>query len=347
MIALAQFNSRPNYSDRAVHMVRSAFIISIAAGLLAAPLAALSQQPQKVFRVGFLAAGGRTPDAAPPGLLRGGLRSLGYVEGQNISYEARFAEAKAERLPGLAADLVRLKVDLIVTQGWRASMAAKQATSTIPIVMALPAGDAVATGLIASLARPGGNVTGMTDESVLLSAKRIELLKEAVPKAARIAIIWNEDDLGMTLRYRGIEEAARVLNFEVLPLGVRSPEEFPRAFSEMTRRRPDALFLVADALTVMNRKQVIEFAATQRIPAMYEVSSNVRDGGLMSYGPSPEDSFRRTALYIDRILKGAKPADLPAEQPTRYYLAINLKTAAALGLTLPPVLRLRADDVIE
>ena len=327
--------------------MRSTSIVFIVIALLAAPLSAFSQQPQKVFRVGHLSAGGRTPDGAPPGPLREGLRGLGYVQGQNVAYEARFAEGKMDRLPDLAAELVRLKVDAIVAQGWRAAMAAKQATSTIPIVIAPTAGDVVATGLIASLARPGGNITGMTDEVGQLSAKRMELLKEAVPKAALIAVLWNADDAGMTLRYRGIEEAARTLKVEVQPLGVRGPEDFASAFSEMTRRRPDALFLVADAMTSMNRKQVIEFAATHRIPAMYEFSFIVRDGGLMSYGPSADDSFRRAAYYIDRIFKGAKPADLPAEQPTRYYLAVNLKTAAALGLTLPPVLRMRADDVIE
>jgi putative ABC transport system substrate-binding protein len=205
----------------------------------------------------------------------------------------------------------------------------------------------VASGLIASLARPGGNITGMSDESVELSAKRMQLLKEAVPKAALIAILWNAEDLGMTLRYRGIEEAARNLKVEVLPIGVRAPEDFAGAFAEMPRRRPDALFLVADALTGMNRKQVIEFAAENRIPAMYEFGFIVRDGGLMSYGPSAEDSFRRAARYIDRIFKGAKPSELPAEQPTRYYLSVNLKTAAALGLAVPRTLLLRADEVID
>jgi putative ABC transport system substrate-binding protein len=315
--------------------------------MLAVPFLAAPQPSQKVFRVGHLAAGGRTPDGAPPGPLREGLRGLGYVEGQNVAYEARFAEGKAERLPSLAAELVRLKIDVIVATGGPAAVAAKQATSTIPIVLAPAAGDAVAAGLIASLARPGGNVTGLTDESVQLSAKRMELLKEAVPKAALIAVLWNANDQGMTLRYREIEKAARILHVEVQALGVREPDDFAVAFSTMTRRRPDALFLVTDSLTILNRKRVIEFAATYRIPAMYEFSSYVRDGGLMSYGPSPEDGFRRAALYIDRILKGAKPADLPAEQPTRYYLAVNLKTAATLGLTIPQSVLLRADEVIQ
>ncbi len=328
-------------------IVRSAFIVSVALGMLTAPFLAASQPPQKVFRVGHLSAGGRMPDGAPPGPLREGLRGLGYVEGQNVAYEARFAEGKVEQLPGLAAELIRLKVDVIVAQGGPATMAAKQATSTVPIVMAPAAGDAVATGLITSLARPGGNVTGLTDESVQLSAKRMQLLKEAVPKATLIAVLWNANDQGMTLRYREIEKAARILRVEVQALGVREPDDFDVAFSTMTRRRPGAMFLVADALTVMNRKRLLEFAATHRIPAMYEWSFIVREGGLMSYGPTVEDSFRQAALYIDRIVKGAKPVDLPAEQPTRYSLAVNLKTAATLGLTIPPSLLLRTDDVIQ
>ena len=311
------------------------------------PFLAVSQPAQKVFRVGHLAAGGRTPDGAPPGPLRESLRGLGYVEGQNVTYDARFAEGIAGRLPGLAAELVRLKVDVLVTQGGTATAAAKQATSTIPIVMSLAAGDAVATGLIASLARPGQNVTGLTDESVQLSAKRMELLKEAVPKAARIAVVWNANDQGMTLRYREIEKAARILHVEVQALGVREPDDFDVAFSAMTRHRPDAMFLVADVFTIMNRKRFIEFAATQRIPAMYEFDFIVRDGGLMSYGPNVADSFRQAAIYVDRILKGAKPADLPAQQPTTYNLSVNLKTAATLGLTIPPSLLVRTDNVIQ
>ena len=251
-----------------------------------------------------------------------------------------------ERLPGLAAGLVQLKVDVIVVMGGLAA-AAKQATSSIPIVVAPAAGDAVALGWIASLPRPGGNVTGLTDESVQLSAKRMQLLKEVVPKAALIAVLWNENDQGMTLRYRGIENAARFLHVEVVAFGVREPDDFKVAFSAMTRRRPGALFLVADPMTGMNRKRVIEFAATYRIPAMYEYDFFVRDGGLMSYGPSFADSFRRAAFYIGRILKGAKPADLPAEEPTRYYLTVNQTTAAALGLTLSQSVLLRTDEVVQ
>lgn len=331
----------------ALLFARSLLIASVVLGMLSTPWLAAAQAPQKVFRVGYLAVGGRAPDGAPPKLLREALRGLGYLEGQNIAYEPRWAEAKTERLPDLAAELIRLKVDLILAHGGPATEAARRATSIIPIVMAPASGDAVAVKWIASLARPGGNVTGLTDEVVQLSAKRMELLKEAVPQAALIAVLWNANDEGMTLRYRGIESAARTLRVEVQALAVREPDDFAAAFSTMTRRRPDAMFLVADALTIMNRRRLIEFAAAHRIPAMYEIGPLVHDGGLMSYGPSAEDSFRDAARYIDRILKGAKPADLPAAQPTRYYLTINLKTATTLGLTIPSPLLLRADELVQ
>ena len=227
-----------------------------------------------------------------------------------------------------------------------ASAAAKQATSSTPIVLAL-VGDADSLGLIDSLARPGGNITGVTDRSVELSAKRLEFLKEAVPKAAHIAVLWNADDKGMTLRYQEVEKAARVLHVTVQPLGVREPNDFDAAFSAMSLNHPDALFLVTDALTVLNRKRVIEFALAHRIPAMYEYGFLVRDGGLMSYGASPDDNYRRAASYVDRILKGTAPSSLPVERPGRYYLTINLKTAKALGLTIPPSVLLRADEVLQ
>lgn len=340
-------HSRRGRAARLRSLLGPVFIVSTVLGMLAAAGLSSAQSPPGVFHVGYLAAGGRTPDGGAPGVLRESLRALGYVEGRNIVYEVRFAEGKLDRLPALAAEILQRKVSVIATQGGLATVAAAQATSTVPIVIAIAAGDAVATGLIASLARPGGNVTGLTDEVVQLSAKRMEILKEAVPKATRVAVLWNRDDAGMTLRYREIEKAARTLNVDVHALGVREPGDFPLAFAEMVRRRPDAMFVVADALTNVNRKQLIEFAATQRIPALYEPGFLVREGGLMSYGPSAEDALRRAALYIDRILKGAKPGDLPAEQPTRYYLSINLKTAAALGLTVPPSLLLRADDVVQ
>ena len=324
--------------------------ISLALGLslrILGPLSADAQTPPRVYRVGNLAGGARTPDGRPAAVFREALQGLGYIEGQNLAYETRFAEGRSERLAAMAAELVQLRVDVIVTQGGLAAVAAKQATSTIPIVIALSAGDAVATGLIASLARPGGNITGMSDESVQLSAKRMEILKEAVPKAATIAILWNANDQGMTLRYREIEKAARILNVEVRAFGVRDPDDIGAALSTMTRQRPDAMFLVADPLTTTNRRRIIEFAASQRLPTMYEFGFIVRDGGLISYGPSAEDEFRQAALYVDRILKGARPGDLPAMQPAKYYLTVNSKVAAALGLSFPPSVLIRADEVIQ
>jgi putative ABC transport system substrate-binding protein len=327
-------------------MDRRSFIASVALGLAAAPLTADAQQRGKTWRVGFLSGGARPPDGAPVLALRQALQELGYVEQQNVVYVSRWADAKQDRLPGLAAELVRLKVDVIVTVGGPASAAAKQATSSIPIVLA-NVGEAEGIGLIESLARPGGNVTGVTDRSVELSAKRLELLKEAVPKAARIAVLWNADDRGMTLRYREVEKAAQMLHVGVQPLGVREPDDFDSAFSAMTLNRPDALFLVTDALTALNRKRVIDFALVHRIPAMYEFSYLVREGGLMSYGANQDDNYRRAASYVDRIFKGATPSALPVERPSRYYFTINLRTAKALGLTLPPSLLLRADQVME
>jgi|SRR6266481_3489504 len=327
-------------------MDRRTFLAGAGAVLLAAPLATEGQQAGKVWRIGFLTGGARPPDGAQPLALRQALQELGYVERQNVIYLNRWADAKQDRLHGLAAELVGLKVDAIVTVGGPATDAAKQATSSIPIVMAL-VGDAVGLGLIESLARPGGNVTGITDESVALSAKRLEFLKEAMPRAVRMAVLWNADDRGMTLRYREVEKAAQLLHVTVQALGVREPNDFDTAFSAMALNRPDGLFLVTDALTLLNRKRVIEFAEKHRIPAMYESGSLVHEGGLMSYGANNDDNFRRAAMYLDRIFKGATANGLPVERPTRYYLVINLKTAKALGLTVPPSLLGRADQVIE
>src|SRR6266850_195879 len=327
-------------------MDRRSFVAGVALTLAAAPCTARAQHRGKTWRVGFLSGGARPPDGAPPLPLRQALTELGYVEQQNVVYVPRWAEARQDRLPALAAELVGLKVDVIVTTGGPASAAAKQATASIPIVLG-NVGDADSIGLIDSLARPGGNVTGVTDQSVELSAKRLEVLKDAIPKAERIAVLWNADDRGMTLRYSNVEKAARELRVTVQPLGVREPDDFDAAFSAMMQHRPDALFLVTDALTLLNRKRVIDFALTHRIPAMYEFGSLVRDGGLMSYGADPDTNYRRAASYVDRIFKGAAPSTLPVERPSRYYLTINLKTARALGLTFPPSMLLRADQVIE
>jgi putative ABC transport system substrate-binding protein len=334
-------------ADRRMSILRRGLLALLTAAAASPSFVLAQPKDKKAFRIGLLSGAGRTPDGNAPRLFRDALSGFGYVEGKNVVYDARFAEGEAERLPALAVELVALKVDLIATLGGPATAAARQATSAIPIVMARAAGDAVVAGWISSLARPGGNVTGLTDESVQLSAKRMELLKEAVPKAAVIAVLWNANDDGMTLRYREIEKAARILKVEVQPIGVKRAEDFDAAFGAMARNRPHALFLVADPLTTMNNKKVIEFAAAQRLPAMYENGFQVRDGGLMAYGTNIEEDFQRAAVYVDRILKGARPAQLPAEQPTRHYLTINAKTAAGLGLALPAALLFRADQLYQ
>ena len=313
---------------------------------LALPLAGLAQTPNKVWRVGFLGGGFRPPDGAPPRPLRDELRAQGYAEGKDITFEGRWAELHNERLPAMAADLLARKVDVIVTLGWAAATAVKQATSSVPIVIVY-AGDVVDAGLVSSLAHPGGNVTGINDPAAVLSAKRLELLKELVPSAKRVAVLWNAANYAMTLRYKEIRKAADVLRIDIEPLEVREPDDFDVALSAMNRRRPDALMMVTDALTTLNRQRVIDYAAVQQIPAMYEFASVVHAGGLISYGTDDDTNFKLAAQYVARVLRGAKPGDLPVEQPNEYGLVINLKTAKALGLTIPRSLLLRADEVIQ
>jgi ABC-type uncharacterized transport system substrate-binding protein len=327
-------------------MDRRIFIASVASATLTVALGAGAQQSGKVWRLGYLDLGAEPPDGAPPAALREALQALGYVDGRNVIYVSRWADARGERLPTLAAELVGLKVDLVVTVGGRTTFAVKQATSTIPIVF-VGAPDPVGVGLVASLARPDGNVTGFSDNTTALSAKRLQILKEAVPTASRIAVLWNPQDRAMTLRYQEIDRAALALGVSVQPLGVREPDDFERAFAAMDRERPDALFMVTDTLTYRNRKRILEFADAHRIPAMYEFASLVREGGLISYGASYDAMFQSAAIYVDKILKGAKPTELPVEQPTRYYLMVNTKAAKALGLTIPQSVLLRADEVIQ
>ena len=324
-------------------MKRRLFISCLALGLLAAPFAK-AQQARKTYQIGYLALGSRPDDGATPAALRQALAELGYSEGKNVTYVGRWAESMRARLPALAVELVAMSVDVIVTASSGAARAAKNATSAIPIVMALST-DPVGQGLIESLARPGGNVTGMSDNAIDLSAKRLELLKEAAPTASRIAVLWNAQDRAMTQRYREIDRAAQALALSIQPLGVREPDDFERVFSEMNRERPDAMIMVTDVLTSLNRKRVFDYAEAHRIPAMYEFASFVREGGLMSYGPSDDYLFGRAAVYVDKILKGAKPSALPAEEPTVYHLVINPRTAKTLGFNIPQSLRLRAELV--
>ena len=274
------------------------------------------------------------------------MREHGYIEGQNIAVEYRFASGRVERLPELAAELVGLKLDAIVTPGTAPALAAKQATSTIPIVFA-GVGDAVGAGLIANLARPGGNITGLASINAELGGKRLELLKEVVPKASRVAFLYNPADQSNVLVLKQLQQAAPALGLILQPLEVREPGEFEGAFAAMTRKRAQALFVVAGVLTLEHRKTIVDLAAKSRIPTIWGHRQFVEVGGLMSYAVNFYDQVRRAATYVDKILKGAKPADLPVEQPTKFELVIKLKTAKALGLTIPPSLLGRADEVIQ
>jgi putative ABC transport system substrate-binding protein len=316
-------------------------LVSLA--LLTTPLAASAQRPAKAARIGYLssAGGAGSPQAEA---LRQGLQ-LGYVEGQNVALEFR-AEGGSERLPVLAAELVELQVDVIVAFSSVAAQAAKNTTTTIPIVM-VSSGDPVATGLVVSLARPGGNITGLTGMATELSGKRLQLLREVVPSLSRLAVLWNTLDGAMTLTFRGIQITARALGLAVRPLGVQEAKDIDTAIVAMTEERPDALFMISDVLTMRHLGQVVAFAAQRKLPTMFEGSRPVAEGGLMSYGPNVTDQLRRAAYYVDRILKGAKPTDLPIEQPTKFELVINMKTAKALGLTIPPSVLARADDIIQ
>ncbi len=328
-------------------MERRTVMLAIGGILLTAvPFASYAQTSAKAWRIGFLSGGPRPADSAPPAALRKALGELGYVDGKNITFEGRWANANGELIPGLAAELVALNVDLIITTGAPAAAAAKKATTIIPIVFVAP-GDAAETGLVTNLARPGGNITGISDPATELSTKRLGLLKEAVPSATRVAVIWNLNDRAMTLRYGEVEKAARDLHVAIEPFGVRKSDDIDVGLAAMSKHLPDAVFVVSDALTTTNRKRILDFAAANRIPAMYEFGIYVQDGGLMSYGPNFDEMWARAAIYIDRILKGAKAGELSVEQPMRYYLLVNLKTAKALGLAMPQQLLLRADQVIQ
>jgi putative tryptophan/tyrosine transport system substrate-binding protein len=326
---------------------RREFIILLASAT-ACPLAAHAQQQAgKVPRIGYL--GLTSPSDRPPLLdaFRQRLRELGWVEGQNIVIDYRFAEDRVNRLPDLAAELVRLKVDVIVSLGTQGVTAAKNATETIPIIM-IAVRDPVGIGLIASLARPGGNVTGVSGYAGLqLVTKQLELLKETVPQIRRVAILSNPSNAYHQLAIREVNVAARPLGVQLLLLEAQGPNEFDSAFAAMAKERVGALLVLSDGIFSSHSTRLADLAARIRLPAAYAVRESVEAGGLMSYGPSFLDLYRRSAVYVDKILKGAKPADLPVEQPTKFELVINLKTANALGLEVPPILLARADEVIE
>ncbi len=328
-------------------MDRRDFIHTLAGSLLAAPLAAEGQPPSKTFRIGYLEFGSAAPGTPHVEAFREGLRQLGWVEGQNIAIEVRDAEGKQDRLPELAVGLVNLKVDLIFASATPAALAAKQATTTIPIVIGFVA-DPVGSGLVPHLAHPRGNITGWTHLAGLeLNAKRLDILREAIPGATHIAALWNPANPIHGPSLKVIEAAARRLKVQLYPMGVQDPDQLEGAFSTMAQERVQALTVPPDGMFLAHQARIIDLAARHRIPAMYGVRELVEAGGLLGYGVNLPEMYRRGAFFVDRILKGAKPGNLPVEQPTKFELIINLKTAKALGLTIPPSLLQRADQVIE
>jgi putative ABC transport system substrate-binding protein len=331
---------------------RAVLPILLGLGNLLGPLAAAAQ-PGKVPRIGYLAL---APDAQLLEAFRQGLHELGYVEEQNIVIERRYSEGRAERVFDLATSLVRLKVDLIVVDACGAPLnAASQATSTIPVVVAACNDDLVATGLISSLARPGGNITGLSELTPELGAKRLQLLKETAPRVGRVAVLWNpaySERFSANFRFwssdwKEMRAAAQALGITPQSVEIRGPDDVDAAFSAMTRERAEALVTFSDPLFILHRRRIADLATKSRLPAVYASREVVDAGGLMSYGPSISDLFRRAGVYVGKILKGARPADLPMEQPTKFELVINLRAAKGLGLTIPQSLLIRADQVIR
>lgn len=327
-------------------ITRRGLIATLCGGFVAAPLAARAQQVGKVWRIGFLGGGAGTTDLGD-GILRQRLRELGYEEGQNLIVEYRWSHGRVEAMPQLAAELVRLNVDLIVVGGTSAALAARNATKTIPIVFAVVP-DPVATGLVASLARPGGNITGLSTANIELAPKRLQLLTNVSRrKVTRVSVVVNPVEPSTMLTLRELEEPARTMGITLRRVDVRSPEDFEGAFSTIASERADAIFVTASPLTNAHAKQVVQLAARTRLPAIYNQKLYVEAGGLMSYAVDVAHQFRRAAVYVDRILKGTKPADLPVELPTKFELTINLKAARALGLTIPQSVLARADRIID
>ncbi len=325
---------------------RRAFISGIAGGLLAAPLVAQAQQTGNVYRIGFLGNSTAALEANLVGPFREGLRDLGYVEGRNVLIEYRWAEGKYDRFPALIGELLALKVAVIVTAGTPATLAVKKATTSVPLVM-LAVGDPVGTGIVPSLSHPGGNITGLTAISTEMDAKRLELLREVVPSVSYIALLWNAGSPLQVLAEKQVQAAAQVLRMRVLSLGVKTEEEIKSALAVMARERPDALLVLADRLLLHHRVLIMDFATRHRLPGVHAYRELVEAGGLMSFGPSYADMHKRAAYFVDRILKGAKPGDLPVERPRTFELVINLKVAKALGLTIPQSVLLRGTEIIQ
>jgi putative tryptophan/tyrosine transport system substrate-binding protein len=324
-----------------------ALIVTLSLGMFWAPLVSNAQSPAKVYRIGWLRTGSPAAGPEPSGeVFRQYLRDLGCLEGHNLALDERFAEGREERLLALAAELVHLSVDVIVAVGHAAIRAAQQATHTIPIVM-LVGGDPVGSGLISNLAHPGSNLTGIATLSPRLSAQRLTWLKRLVPQVSRVAVLFNPDDETKVVDWHQTQAAARALGVQLLPLEVRSLDGIERAFVTLGQAQTGALITLSDAVTLRYRRQIVTLAVEHRLPGMYEFREFVEEGGLMAYGPRLSALFQQVAGYVDKILKGAKPADLPVEQPTKFELAINLNTAKALGLTIPPTLLSQADELIQ
>ena len=341
--------AEPSWIRRAVASMTARTLIGLAGlglALLSAPLTAEAQQPSQVPRIGYLGPDSPAGTAARFEVFRQGLRDLGYVEGRNIAIEYGWAEGRAERFPELAVKLVGLKVDVIVAPTTPMALAAKAATTTIPIVF-VTAADPVGSGLVAGIARPGGNVTGLSLLAPEIVARQLQLLKEAVPKTSRVAVVSNPTVPYTALMVKETEAAARSLGVQLQLLGVRGVDAFDSAFSAVTKERPGAFFVLFDPMLFTDRTRIAEFANQHRLPAMYPHREYAEAGGVMAYGADLRDNYRRAATYVDRILKGARPADLPVEQPTKFELVINLRTARALGLTIPSSVLARADEIIR
>ena len=327
-------------------MKKKVTVVMIGAFILACFQLAEGQQPGKMARVGYVAPTGTITSNTGFAALREGLRDLGYIEGKSILFEYRGADGKPDRIPALVAELVQLKVDLLFCANLPAINAAKEATKTIPIIMVSNV-DPVELGIVESFARPGGNITGLTLQSLELSGKRLELLKEIFPKLKRVALVWNLGDQSMNLITTQVQAAAPPLGLTLQPFGVRNPDDFGGIFEKISQNPPDALFSIADRLITSQRKRILEFGVKSKIPTMFDSAPAVESGALMAYGPTRAEVSRRAATYVDKILKGAKPAELPVEQPTKFEFIINLKTAKQIGLTIPPTVLMRADKVIK
>jgi putative ABC transport system substrate-binding protein len=327
-------------------MKRREVLALLGGAALAVPRLALAQAPGRIYHLGTLHPALPFADDSVDGkIIVKALARRGYILGQNLTFDARGAIGDVAKLPLLLQELKARDVDAVIVVGYPAALAAR--STDIPTVGAFGLGDPVETRLIGSLAHPGGNITGISDAATALTTKRLSLLKEMSPKLRKVAMLWNKDDLGMSLRYEASAKVAQSLGVTVQALGVREPDDFNDAFAVMNDDTPDAILMVADALTNLNRERVFEFAVARKLPAIYEYDFLVRDGGLMSYGPDVTESFERAAALVDSIFRGAKPGELPFEQPTRYPFVLNLKTAASMGLEIPPTLLALADEVIE